>query len=259
MLLCSRVLWRLLEPHRPPLLGYHTGPGGTRGRRQVLVRSPRFCASVCSRRHNSSRGELTARGGQRESTLRVSTVSAAAARRVPLAGPRIAGRAQGDGAAPSTLSEPPAPAPRPPHARARTAFPIGLSGAAVRALEARAPPRPRGRAPARPHQCARRAAEPLKGGRRRGRARGRWRAWATCCACWLCCCAGPRAPGYPDPISAARRNPSSVRRPGTTARTHSGWGRASMRGSPRSCHCSGEVCGSPTPAVSHQNSLGWVP
>lgn len=259
MLLCSRVLWRLLEPHRPPLLGYHTGPGGTRGRRQVLVRSPRFCASVCSRRHNSSRGELTARGGQRESTLRVSTVSAAAARRVPLAGPRIAGRAHGDGAAPSTLSEPPAPAPRPPHARARTAFPLGLSGAAVRALEARAPPRPRGRAPARPHQCARRAAEPLKGGRRRGRARGRWRAWATCCACWLCCCAGPRAPGYPDPISAAQRNPSSVRRPGTTARTHSGWGRVSMRGSPRSCHCSGEVCGSPMPAVSHQNSLGWVP
>lgn len=46
MLLCSGVLRRLLEPHRPPLLGYHTGPGGTRGRRQVLVWSPRFGGSV---------------------------------------------------------------------------------------------------------------------------------------------------------------------------------------------------------------------
>lgn len=212
MLLCSRVLWRLLESHRPPLLGYHTGPGGTRGRRQVLVWSPRFCGSVWGtspgniivHRENSQHAEAS--GGP---TRRVSTVSAAVTGRVRLAGPRVAGRAQDYGAAPSTLPEPPAPVPPPPHARARTAFPIGLSGAAVRALEARAPPRPRGRAPARPPQRARRAAEPLKGGRRRGRARVRWRAWATCCACWRCCCAGPRAPGYPDPISAARRNPSS--------------------------------------------------
>lgn len=129
-----------------------------------------------ARRHNSSRGDLTAHGGQRGSTRRVSTVSAEAAGRVPLAGPRVAGRAQGDGAAPSTLPEPPAPAPRPPHARARPAFPIGPSGAAVRAPEAQAPPRPRGRAPVRPPARAlalalaraRRAAEPLKGGRRRG-------------------------------------------------------------------------------------------
>lgn len=85
----------------------------------------------------------------------------------------LPGRAQGDGAVPSTFPEPApdlVPALRPPHAHARTTFPRGLSGVALRALELGPQPRRPDRGTAPPPGSRARAAPRrrtlLSGGRR---------------------------------------------------------------------------------------------